>query len=209
MDLLLHPIEVRVLGSLLEKEITTPEYYPLSLNALINACNQKSNREPTVNFDQETVEHALQTLRDKGLLLTITGAGSRVPKYGHRISERLNLGRRELAIVCELMLRGPQTPGELRTRADRMHSFEDLAQVESVIEHLPELITKLPRRPGEKEARYAHLLSGAPAIPENEPEVAQPMRSDRIANLESEVAELRRNLESLKEQFAGFRKQFE
>jgi uncharacterized protein YceH (UPF0502 family) len=209
MDLLLHPIEVRVLGSLLEKEITTPEYYPLSLNALINACNQKSNREPTVNFDQETVEHALQTLRDKGLLLTITGAGSRVPKYGHRISEKLNLGRRELAIVCELMLRGPQTLGELRTRADRMHPFEDLAQVESVIEHLPELITKLPRRPGEKEARYAHLLSGAPAIPENEPEVAQPMRSDRIASLEAEVAELRKELESLKEQFAGFRKQFE
>jgi len=209
MDLLLHPIEVRVLGSLLEKEITTPEYYPLSLNALINACNQKSNREPMVNFDQETVEHALQTLRDKGLLLTITGAGSRVPKYGHRISERLNLGRRELAIVCELMLRGPQTLGELRTRADRMHPFEDLAQVESVIEHLPELITKLPRRPGEKEARYAHLLSGAPTISENEPEVAQPMRSDRIATLEAEVAELRSDLESLKEQFAGFRKQFE
>ncbi len=209
MDLLLHPIEVRVLGSLLEKEITTPEYYPLSLNALVNACNQKSNREPTVNFDQETVEHALQTLRDKGLLLTITGAGSRVPKYGHRISEKLNLGRRELAILCELMVRGPQTLGELRTRADRMHSFEDLAQVESVIEHLPELITKQPRRPGEKEARYAHLLSGAPAISENEPEVAQPMRSDRIATLEAEVAELRRDLESLKEQFAGFRKQFE
>jgi uncharacterized protein YceH (UPF0502 family) len=209
MDLLLHPIEVRVLGSLLEKEITTPEYYPLSLNALINACNQKSNREPTVNFDQETVEHALQTLRDKGLLLSITGAGSRVPKYGHRISEKLNLGRRELAILCELMLRGPQTLGELRTRADRMHSFDDLAQVESVIEHLPELITKLPRRPGEKEARYAHLLSGAPAISENEPEVPQPMRSDRIANLEAEVAVLRSDLESLKEQFAGFRKQFE
>jgi uncharacterized protein YceH (UPF0502 family) len=209
MDLLLHPIEVRVLGSLLEKEITTPEYYPLSLNALINACNQKSNREPAVNFDQETVEHALQTLRDKGLLLSITGAGSRVPKYGHRISEKLNLGRRELAILCELMLRGPQTLGELRTRADRMHSFDDLAQVESVIEHLPELITKLPRRPGEKEARYAHLLSGAPAISENEPEVPQPMRSDRIANLEAEVAELRSELESLKEQFAEFRKQFE
>ncbi|HEY6390948.1 MAG TPA: YceH family protein [Bryobacteraceae bacterium] len=207
MDLL-HPIEVRVLGSLLEKEITTPEYYPLSLNALINACNQKSNREPPVNFDQETVEHALQTLRDKGLLLTITGAGSRVPKYGHRISEKLNLGRRELAILCELMLRGPQTLGELRTRADRMHSFDDLAQVESVIEHLPELITKLPRRAGEKEARYAHLLSGEPAIPENEPEVSQP-RSDRIAVLEAEVAELRSELESLKEQFAEFRKQFE
>src|SRR5216683_5896950 len=143
VNILLNEVECRVLGSLIEKEITTPEYYPLSLNALVNACNQKSNRDPMVNFDQETVEHALETLRDKGLLLTITGAGSRVPKYGHRISEKLNLGRRELAIVCELMLRGPQTLGELRTRADRMHPFEDLAQVESVIEHLPELITKL------------------------------------------------------------------
>lgn len=209
MDLLLHPIEVRVLGSLLEKEITTPEYYPLSLNALVNACNQKSNREPAVNFDQETVEHALLTLRDKGLLLTITGAGSRVPKYGHRISEKLNLGRRELAILCELMLRGPQTLGELRTRADRMHPFDDLAQVESVIEHLPELITKLPRRTGEKEARYAHLLSGAPAVSENEPEPEKPMRSDRIASLEAEVVELRGELEGLKQQFAEFRKQFE
>src|SRR5260221_10704146 len=113
MDLLLHPIEVRVLGSLLEKEITTPEYYPLSLNALINACNQKSNREPTVNFDQETVEHALQTLRDKGLLLTITGAGSRVPKNGHRIPEKLNLGLRELDIVCELLLCCQHTPAAI------------------------------------------------------------------------------------------------
>src|SRR5712691_11127655 len=160
MDLLLHPVEVRVLGALLEKEITTPEYYPLSLNALLNACNQKSNRDPMVNFDETTLQHALQSLRDKGLLLTITGAGSRVPKYGHRISEKLNLGRRELAILCELMLRGPQTLGELRTHADRMHPFEDLAQVESVIERLSELITRLPRRTGEKEARYAHLLSG-------------------------------------------------
>src|SRR5260370_3651182 len=209
MDLLLHPVEVRVLGSLLEKEITTPEYYPLSLNALLNACNQKSNRDPVVNFDETTLQQALQSLRDKGLLLTITGAGSRVPKYGHRISEKLNLGRRELAILCELMLRGPQTLGELRTRADRMHPFDDLAQVESVIEHLPELITKLPRRTGEKEARYAHLLSRTPAIPENEPEVPQPLGSARIATLEAEVAELRGELESLKEQFAGFRQQFE
>src|SRR5229473_2121485 len=191
MDLLLHPIEVRVLGSLLEKEITTPEYYPLSLNALINACNQKSNREPTVNFDQETVEHALQTLRDKGLLLTITGAGSRVTKYGHRISEKLNLGRRELAILCELMLRGPQTLGELRTRAERMHPFDDLAEVESTIDRLPELIVKLPRRAGEKESRYAHLLSGPPATSENEPDAPVPARGDRIAALEAEVAQLR------------------
>ena len=156
--------EVRVLGSLLEKEITTPEYYPLSLNALVNACNQKSNRDPVVHFDEATVERTLQRLRDQGWLLSITGAGSRVPKYGHRFAEKLNLGRRELAIVCELMLRGHQTLGELRSRAERMHHFDDLAEVEAVIERCAELMVQLPRRPGEKEARYAHLLSGPPAV---------------------------------------------
>src|SRR6202163_3466447 len=166
MELVLTPVEVRVICSLLEKEVTTPEYYPLSLNALVNACNQKSNRDPVVDFDASTVEEALLSLRDKGLLLAITGAGSRVPKYAHRISEKLNLGRRELAILCELMLRGPQTLGELRTHCERLHPFDDLAEVEAVIERLPELIVKLSRRPGEKEVRYAHLLSGTPVIPE-------------------------------------------
>src|ERR1700724_4015327 len=154
MDLLLHPVEVRVVRSLLEKEVTTPEYYPLSLNALVNACNQKSNRDPVVDFNPDTVDQALQSLRDRGLLLAITGAGSRVPKYGHRFSEKLNLGRRELAIMCELMVRGPQTLGELRTHCERMHAFDDLAEVEAVMDRLPELIVKLPRRPGEKEVRY-------------------------------------------------------
>ena len=209
MDLLLHPVEVRVLGSLLEKEITTPEYYPLSLNALVNACNQKSNRDPAVHFDDATVEHALQSLRDKGLLLSITSAGSRVHKYGHRISEKLNLGRPELAILCELMLRGPQTLGELRNRAVRMHPFEDLEQVQSVIDRLPELIVKLERGPGEKECRYAHLLSGTPAVSHTQPEPPAPQRSDRIAILETEVAQLRQELADLKQQFAGFKKQFE
>ena len=120
-------VEVRVLGAFLEKETTTPEYYPLSLNALVNACNQRSNRDPVVQFDEATVEQALQSLRDKGLLLAKSGAGSRVIKYGHRISERLNLGRRELAILCELMLRGPQTLGELRSRCERMHRFDDVS----------------------------------------------------------------------------------
>jgi uncharacterized protein len=209
MDLLLHPVEVRVLGSLLEKEITTPEYYPLSLNALVNACNQKSNRDPAVNFDDVTVERALLSLRDKGLLLSITAAGSRVQKYAHRISEKLNLGRPELAILCELMLRGPQTLGELRTRAERMHRFDDLDQVQSVIDRLPELIVKLDRRPGEKESRYAHLLSGAPIVSETQPDVPAPQRADRIATLEAEVAQLHVDLEDLKQQFAGFKKQFE
>jgi len=210
--------EIRILGSLLEKEITTPEYYPLSLNGLLNACNQKSNRDPIVHLDEDMLERALYTLRDKGLLVSITGAGSRVPKYGHRISERFNLGRRELAILCELMLRGPQTLGELRTRAERMHAFADLAEVESVLDRMAELVTKLPRRPGEKEARYAHLLSGEPPVSAPLPASAAtplgtapgpPAQSGRISALEAEIAELRSELEDLKQQFAGFRKQFE
>src|SRR5271170_2880997 len=216
MDLSLDAEEVRVLGSLLEKEITTPEYYPLSLNALLNACNQKSNRDPVVHFDEETVERVLYTLRDKGLLLNITGAGGRVPKYGHRLSEKLNLGRRELAIICELMLRGPQTLGELRTRAERMHRFDDLAEVESVLDRMPELVVKLPRRPGEKEVRYAHLLSGTPAVSQAQEEqppvrterpdlVATGPGTDRIAALETELTQLRDEIETLKEQFAAFR----
>jgi len=212
MDFILDADEVRVLGALLEKEITTPEYYPLSLNALLNACNQRSNREPAVHLDEATVERALYTLREKGLALNISGAGSRVVKYGHRLSEKLNLGRRELALLCELMLRGPQTLGELRTRADRMHHFDDTAEVEAVLEKLPELVVRLARRPGEKEARYAHLLSGEALAALSAPEtgeIATPARPDRLSALESEVAQLRRELEDLKQQFAGFQKQFE
>lgn len=212
MDLLLQPAEVRVLGSLLEKEVTTPEYYPLSLNALVNACNQKSNRDPVVEFDSDVVQQALQSLRDRGLAVVITGAGSRVPKYGHRFAEKLNLGRRELAILCELMLRGPQTLGEIRTHCERMHPFDDLAEVEAVIDRLPELVVKLARRSGEKEVRYAHLLSGTPVMPEPEAEAHEPIRVDRLdrmAALETEIAQLRNELESLKQQFAGFKRQFE
>ena len=212
MDFSLDADEVRVLGSLLEKEVTTPEYYPLSLNALLNACTQKSNRDPVVHFDEDTIERVVYTLRDKGLLLNITGAGSRVPKYGHRLSEKLNLGRRELAVLCELMVRGPQTLGELRTRAERRHPFDDLAEVESVLERMPELVAKLPRRPGEKEARYAHLLSGSAATdvsPDRAADSLPPSRPDRIATLEAEVAQLRDEIELLKQRFAGFQKQFE
>ena len=211
MDLLLDAAEARVLGSLIEKEVTTPEYYPLSLNALVNACNQKSNRDPMVNYDDETVENTLDSLREKGLIITITGAGSRVPKYSHRISEKLNLGRRELAILCELMLRGPQTLGGLRNRTERLHRFDDPAEVESVIEKMPELVVKLSRRPGEKEVRYAHLLSGPPDVSASDPEprTEAPARSDRIAVLENEVAQLREDVAVLKQQFADFRKQFD
>jgi uncharacterized protein YceH (UPF0502 family) len=208
VDLLLNPVEARVLGALLEKEIATPEYYPLTLNALVNACNQKSNRDPVVSFDEETVAAALESLRHKGLSTVLTGPGIRAPKYGHRISEKLNLGRRELAILSELLLRGPQTLGELRNRTERMHKFDDVSEVESVIERLPELMVKLPRRPGEKEPRYAHLLSGEP-VQTPMAEAVVPPRADRIAALEAEVSQLRQEIGELREQFAQFRKQFE
>lgn len=205
----LNPVEVRVLGSLIEKEITTPEYYPLSLNALVNACSQKSNRDPAVSYDESTVEDALELLRAKGLAVRITGSGSRVAKHAHRFSEKFNFGRRELAIMCELMVRGPQTVGELRNRTERMHRFDDLGEVETVLQRLMDrdpdpMVTRLPRHPGEKEARYAQLLSGEPAA---EPEPAP--RVDRVSQLESEVARLRADMDSLQAQFAAFRNQFE
>jgi len=207
VDLHLEPAEARVIGALIEKEITTPEYYPLSLNALVNACNQKSNRDPVVDYDEELVDSVLESLRHKGLLTTVTGAGSRVPKYGHRLTDQLNLGRREIAILCELMLRGPQTSGELRNRTERMHRFDDIAEIESVLDRMQELVMKLPRRPGEKEGRYAHLLSGEPAL--EAAEEPQPVRQDRVTALEAEMAQLRQEFEALKEQFAEFRRQFE
>jgi uncharacterized protein YceH (UPF0502 family) len=207
--LLLHPVELRVLGSLIEKEITTPEYYPLSLNALVNACNQKSNRDPVMSLEEDAVLEAIDALRDKRFATIITGAGSRVPKYAHRFSETLNLGRREIAVMCELILRGPQTIGELRNRTERMHKFDDLSEVESIIERLPEMIAKLPRRAGEKEARYAHLFSGPVQVYEAGPEAPAATRPDRTAALEAEVAALREEVRLLKDQFAEFRKQFE
>ena len=217
MELNLHPVELRVLGALIEKEITTPEYYPLSLNALVNACNQKSNRDPAVSYDEDDVAQALESLRARGLALRITGAGSRVPKHAHRLNEQLNPDRRETAILCELMLRGPQTVGELRTHTERMHSFDDTSEVEAVLQRLMErepepLVARLPRRPGEKEVRFAHLLSGAPPVTEMETaeaHAAPSSRADRVGQLETEVARLREELESLQGQFAQFRRQFE
>lgn len=211
MQVELHPIEARVLGSLIEKEITTPEYYPLSLNALINACNQKSNRDPVVFYDEETVAEALETLRTKGFSNVITGAGSRVPKYAHRFSEQLNLGRREIAILCELMLRGPQTGGEIRNRSERLHRFNDLTEVEGLLEKMTEYVVRLPKRPGEKEARYSHLFCGPVAAAEYEAVVHEQLntRTDRFAALEVECSQLRAEVEDLKRQFAEFRKQFD
>ena len=196
----LHPTEVRVLGALVEKEITTPEYYPLTLNALVNACNQKSSREPVVNYGEDTVSQALTLLRNKGLGLRITGAGHRVEKYGHTLGEKLNLGRREMALLCVLMLRGPQTVGELRGRTERMHEFGDLEEVERCLEALaardPEpLVTPMAR------GRWAHLLGGAPE------DVAEALPEK--AGLEQRVSALEHDVEQLKQQLEGFRKQFE
>jgi uncharacterized protein len=202
---ILNPAEVRVLGALLEKEATTPEYYPLSLNALINACNQKSNRDPVVDYDENTVSRAVNRLREKKLALTITGSG-RVDKYAQRISETLNLGRRELAVLCTLLLRGPQTLGEIKDRSERMFSFDELRETEAVLEKLGEwpngpLIQKLPRQPGQKEARYAHLLAGAPVVePTAEPSATAPP-PNRVAQLEQELRQLRAEFDELKKRF--------
>ena len=197
---------------MIEKEIATPEYSPLTLNALVNACNQKSNRDPVVEFDEEDVEQALDGLRKKKLAATLTGAGIRVPKHRQLISECLNLGRRELALMCELMLRGPQTVGELHSRTERLHRFDGLEEVESCLQHMIErqpdpLVVKLPRQPGTKESRYAHLLSGEVSV-EAQPEPPHP-RQDRFAAMEAEISLLRRDVEDLKRQWAEFRKQFE
>ncbi|HTZ30898.1 MAG TPA: YceH family protein, partial [Methylomirabilota bacterium] len=211
--------EARVLGALIEKEITTPEYYPLSLNALLNACNQKSNREPVMNLDEDAVRKALRSLTDQYLVRSASG-DSRVAKYEHRLNELYNFHRHEIAVLCVLLLRGPQTPGELRTRCERMYAFEDLDAVHSALNLLmrrePPLAKVLPRQPGTKESRFLHLLSGdvAPtATPSAEAcadrETATSGQTDRITQLEAEVAELRRELETLREQFAAFQKQFQ
>lgn len=207
MDWQLDAAEARVLGALMEKEITTPEYYPLSLNALVNACNQKSNREPVVNYDEDTVEQALDTLRFKNLAVRSTGRDSRVPKHAQRFTETLNLGRREAAVICLLLLRGPQTVGELRTRSERLYAFDDLEAVENTLHRLEEMgfTKRLPRQPGFKEPRHAHLLSGDIEVTEEGPAPvaaeAGPSLRDRVAALEEEVAELKRRFEEFKKNF--------
>jgi hypothetical protein len=207
----LDSVEVRVLGALIEKEATTPEYYPLSLNALVNACNQKSNRDPVVNYDDDTVADALASLREKHFALTVTGGG-RVNKYAQRISETLNLGRRESAVLCVLFLRGAQTLGEIKDRSDRMFSFADLAETEIVLDKLAgwpagALVKKLPRLPGQKEARYVHLMSGEPdleALAEQSSSVAPPTR---VAQLEQDLRDLRSEFDDLKRRFEALESQ--
>jgi len=218
VNLVLNEIEARVLGALLEKEITTPDYYPLSLNALVNACNQKSNRDPVMNLDEDSVRDALRALHDNSLARSVSAADSRVTKYEHRLQEAFNFDRREASIFCELLLRGPQTPGELRSRAERMHHFDDLGEVQSALQRLmnrePPLVKVLARQPGTKESRYIHLLSGdvepvSSSGVREAPAVAGRENADKFSRLESEVAELRKDIADLKQQFAAFRKQFE
>ena len=215
MDLL-SDVEVRVLGALIEKDITTPDYYPLSLNALVNACNQKNNRDPVMTLDEDAARAALDSLQTQRLAGPASGADSRVTKYEHRLQEVFNFDRREIAILCVLLLRGAQTPGELRGRAERMYRFEELEDVHATLDRLsqrnPPLVTVLPRQPGTKESRYMHLLSGdappaeiAPARTASSSSAAD----DRIASLENEVAELRRELAEMQQQLVAFRKQFE
>ncbi len=219
MNVLLKELEARVLGALLEKEITTPDYYPLSLNALVNACNQKSNRDPVMNLQEDAVREALRVLQDNSLARSVSAADSRVTKYEHRLQEAFNFDRREAAIFCELLLRGPQTPGELRSRAERMHHFDELGEVQSTLHRLmnrePALVKVLARQPGTKESRYAHLLSGdveaAAATNANDspaPVMADNKDKDRIAQLETELAALRADVADLKQQLAIFRRQF-
>jgi uncharacterized protein YceH (UPF0502 family) len=217
VNIILNAAEARVLGALIEKDITTPDYYPLSLNALINACNQKNNREPVTNYDEETVRLALRNLSDKHLAGTASGLDSRVTKYEHRAQEVFNFTRPETAIVCVLLLRGPQTPGELRGRTERMHKFEHLDDVLSGLQQLmrrdPPLTKALGRRPGTKEIRYAHLLSGdveawePPAETAHSGGVAD--ENERVAHLEAQVAALQAEVAELKQQMAEFKKQFE
>jgi uncharacterized protein len=204
VTILLNAAEARVLGALVEKEITTPEYYPLSLNALVNACNQKNNREPVMNLDEDAVRTALRGLDDDGLAGPSRGAESRVTKYEHHLQEVFNFTRGETAVMCVLLLRGPQTPGELRGRTERMHRFEAVDDVIGTLQRLtqrePALVAALPRQPGTKETRYSHLLSGeVDAAQAPEAGIVAAPDDDRVERLAAEVAELRREVEELRE----------
>lgn len=225
----LDAIEARVLGALIEKDLTTPDYYPLSLNALVNACNQLNNREPVMSLGEAEVTRALDKLRDKRLAVVITGGDSRVLKFAHKTREVFELSRPEVSLLCLLLLRGPQTLGELRGRSGRMHEFADLADVQATLGRLsqrekpdrPALVTLLPRAPGTKESRYAHLLSGEPVVapgrasradePSADAPLSAPLSSDtvRFTQLEADNAELKRQLADLRREFDEFRKKFE
>jgi uncharacterized protein YceH (UPF0502 family) len=215
MDILLNEVEARVVGCLIEKEATTPEYYPLTLNALVAACNQKSNRFPVADYDEKTVQQALDDLREKNIVYVFYGSTSRVPKYKHILPKLLEIDLHEVAILCVLMLRGFQTIGELRERCQRIYEFVSLDEVHQTLDELMKrdepLIVELPKQPGQKESRYAHLLSGeisaeAIAVTHFTPTQA---RQDQIAKLEAEIAELNVKYDALRTEFDEFKKQFE
>jgi uncharacterized protein YceH (UPF0502 family) len=219
---MLTEIETRVLGSLIEKQVTTPEYYPLTLNALTLACNQKNNRNPVTSYSENQVSDALESLREKNLAYVFYGSTSRVPKYKHVMPEVMHLNHAEMALMCVLMLRGPQTPGELRGNGSRLHEFASLEEIEETLNGLisrePEpLVVRLPRQPGQKEVRFVHLLSGEidlealAAESERAPAAASSRRtgSEQIERLEQKVDALTAEVEGLRAQFEQFRKQFE
>jgi hypothetical protein len=222
MDALLNQVEARILGSLIEKQITTPDYYPLTLAALTAACNQKSNRNPVTALDEKDVARALLTLREKHLAWETAGAGARVMKYSHNLSQHFTFSDQQMAVLCELMLRGPQTGGELRTHCERMFPLGDSEQTDAILQSLIDwpntpLAVKLPREPGRRENRYAHLLCGEVVLPDEParrppPEAATQAilaENERIAALEATVQQLRAEVTLLNGQFAEFRKQFE
>ena len=217
MPEIINDVETRILGSLVEKQLTTPEYYPLTLNALVAACNQKSNRDPVVAYDEKTVTDALERLRDRNLVYVFYGSTSRVPKYKHMLPSVYELEPPEVAVMCELMLRGPQTLGELRGRGDRLYQFSGLGEVQETLDGLARrddpLVLKLERQPGQKEARFAHLLNGEIDVsslpPPRSSASAGSAEPGRLEQLESELKELRAEMETLKGTFEEFRKQFE
>ena len=215
MSTILTDIETRVLGSLIEKQVTTPEYYPLTLNALTLACNQKNNRYPVTSYTENQVSDAVETLREKNLAYVFYGSTSRVPKYKHVMPEVMHLSHPEVAVMCVLMLRGAQTLGEVRGNASRLHEFSSLEEVEQTLNGLitrdEPLVARLPRQPGQKEGRFAHLLSGEINLEAlaAESERVAPSISSRRSSLEEKVDELAAEVERLKEQFEQFRKQFE
>lgn len=214
MERILNEYELRVLGALVEKHIATPDYYPMTVNALVNACNQKNHRDPVVSYDEPTVARALESLREKNLAYIFHGSDSRVPKYGHLFPKAFDLSEPEVALMCVLILRGPQTPGELRSRSAHLHQFENLPLVESLLQSLSlrdePLVVRLPRQQGSRESRFAHLLGGPV---EAEAPSLQPASSissqDRIDRLEEEINSIRAELADLKAQFENFKTQFE
>ena len=210
----LGPVEVRVLGSLIEKALSTPEHYPLSLNALTNACNQSSNRNPVLALDEGSVLGAVDILRRLGLVRSFQGIGSRVPKFQHLLEEECELSREEVAVLCVLALRGPQTSSEVRSRAARLMSTDHPDGIDAAVEALmartpSPAVTRLARQPGQKEARYAHLLAGDVTYEEVDALPAQVVATDRISALEELTRDLQGEVANLRAQLADFRRQFE